>query len=51
MVTFLLIDAVTIMAFLCFIGPEGFTAQSIAGESRFRRRLWIGLCIPVRQRI
>jgi hypothetical protein len=25
MVTFLLIGAVTIMAFLCFIGPEGFT--------------------------
>jgi hypothetical protein len=25
MVTFLLIGAVAIMAFLCFIGPEGFT--------------------------
>jgi len=25
MVTFLLIGAITIMAFLCFIGPEGFT--------------------------
>jgi hypothetical protein len=25
MVTFLLIGAVTIMAFLCFVGPEGFT--------------------------
>jgi len=24
MVTFLLIAAVTIMVFLCFIGPEGF---------------------------
>jgi hypothetical protein len=25
MVTFLLIGAVTILAFLCFVGPEGFT--------------------------
>ncbi len=50
MVTFLLIGAVTIMVFLCFIGPEGFARQSIAGESRFRRRLWIGFCTPVRQR-
>jgi hypothetical protein len=25
MVTFLLIGAVAIMVFLCFIGPEGFT--------------------------
>ncbi len=25
MVTFLLIGALTIMVFLCFIGPEGFT--------------------------
>jgi len=25
MVTFLSISAVTIMVFLCFIGPEGFT--------------------------
>jgi hypothetical protein len=25
MVTFLLIGAVTILAFLCFIGPQGFT--------------------------
>jgi hypothetical protein len=50
MVTFLLIGAVTIMVFLCFIGPEGSLAPSIAGESRFRRRLWIGPCIPSRQR-
>ena len=28
---------------------KGSLAQSIAGESRFRRRLWIGLCTPVRQ--
>jgi hypothetical protein len=25
MVSFLLIGAVTILAFLCFIGPQGFT--------------------------
>ena len=40
MVTFLLIAAVTILVFLCFIGPDGPTGRLKSDSTKRERYMW-----------